>query len=216
MESEIYKKAYNSEKTQTLLGILKVSDEEAYHHCIAVSKIVDEYLQIAKEQNELKWTEQECLDILIGAMLLDIGKAFLPFSLQYSTGSLTAFQREIINMHPILGRVTTEQCGLSEITNNIILMHHAKINGQGYPVIDNKPFTLENVPDYVWLIAYADCFEAMTNVRSFKIAKSYPEAWKELLEMVKKKELPHQYTRIFGLYVKRNSILKIKDRNENI
>lgn len=214
MESELYNKAYTNEKTQTLLGILKVSDEEAYLHSIAVAKILDEYIQIAKEQNELEWTEDECIDILKGAMLLDIGKAFLPFSLQYTTSCLTSFQREVINMHPILGRVATEQCGLNEITNNIILMHHAKMNGQGYPIIDNKPFTYENVPNYVWLVAYADCFEAMTNVRSFKIAKSYPEAWKELLEMIKRKELPHQFTRLFGLYVKRNSILKIEDEKE--
>lgn len=196
-------------KVSALLGILSQSDEEAYNHSIAVAEIVDKYLHLAKEHNELEWTEEECEDILIGTLLHDIGKGFLPFGLQYCSRELTAIEYEIIKTHPLLGAATIQNCKFSEIIRNIVLMHHANADGSGYPCVGGKVFNEENVPDYVWLVSYADRFDAMTNTRSFKKAKSYPDAWKELLNMSRHSKLPYKFTRLFGEIVKQKTILPI-------
>lgn len=211
MRSKRIEEILSGGRISALLGILSLSDEEAYNHAIAVAEIVDEYLLLAKENNELEWNEEECTEIVMGALLHDIGKAFLPFGLQYSSHGLSKYELEVMRTHPLLGRVAIKNCHFSEIIKNIVLMHHANADGSGYPVINMQVFDKTNVPEYVWLVAYADRFEAMTNNRSFKQAMSYPEAWKELLNMSRKEILPYKYTRLFGEIIKKKSILSIEN-----
>lgn len=209
MNKSRLEKMLKKESISTLLGILRISDEEAYNHATSVAEIVQEYLCIAEDVGELEWTEEECDEIICGALLHDIGKAFLPFGLQYSSSTLNDDEMEVIKTHPILGVVAVKNCGFGEIIHNIILMHHANANGTGYPSVNLCIFDEDNVPSYVWLVSYADRFDAMTNNRNFKRTKTYPEAWKEILEMSRVEILPYKYARIFGELVKKRSILSI-------
>lgn len=195
---------------KTTLGILKLADEEAYSHSIIVAQIVEDYIALAKEENELEWSETECYSIIKGALLHDIGKAFLPFGLQYSKKHLNLYELEIIKTHPILGVVSVQNSDFDDIVKNIILMHHANADGTGYPVISGTILSENNVPDYVWLVAYADRFEAMTNNRAFKAAMNYPTAWTEILNMSRKGILPYKYTRLFGKIIREKSLLPIE------
>ena len=90
-------------------------------------------------------------------------------------------------------------------------MHHANADGTGYPILDGQSFHLENVPDYVWLVSYADRFEAMTNKRAYKRAKDYPSAWKELLSMIGDGKMSYKYTRVFSQIIFDFSILPVKE-----
>ena len=198
-------------RVSALLGILNLSDEEAYRHAISVAETTEEYIELAKKTGELEWSEKQCVEILTGALVHDIGKAFLPFGLQYSAKKLSTYEQEVVRMHPILGIVAVKNCEFSEIVENIILMHHANADGTGYPSFSEQIFNLENVPDYVWLVSYADRFEAMTNTRSFKKALSYPEAWEEILRMSRMEKLPYKFTRLFSEIIKNKSILPIEE-----
>lgn len=210
-ESTQLKKAKALGRVTAMLGVLRINDEEAYIHSIEVASIVDEYISLAKKIGECEWTDEECEFILTGALLHDIGKAFLPFNLQHSSTNLTKYEREVINMHPILGVISTKNCQFSDIVQNIILMHHANADGSGYPAINNERLNEKNVPEYVWLISYADRFEAMTNDRAFKSAMNYPEAWKEILSLSSIGSLPYKFTRLFGELVKEYSIIRMNE-----
>lgn len=212
MREMFLQEALRVESATPLLGILQLADEEAYKHSVSVAKMVDECVCIALESGELEWSALQCRDIVLGALLHDIGKAFLPFGLQHSASGLTSCELEIIRIHPLLGYVSIKNCSFSDIVKDVVLMHHANADGTGYPALDGKHFDAGNVPDYVWLVSYADRFEAMTNERSFKQAKSYPQAWKEMLLMTQEGILPYKYTRLFGEMIRRNSILPIKER----
>ena len=207
--SEMYDNVLNDSCVKTTLGILHLADEEAYNHSLMVAEIVDEYIQLAKKEYELDWTEEECKSILKGALLHDIGKAFLPFGLQHSKGRLDEYEAEIMRFHPTLGRVSLQHSDFDIIVKNIILMHHANADGSGYPTISGNILTEENVPDYVWLVAYADRFEAMTNSRSFKKAMTYPKAWGEILRMSRDGILPYRFTRLFGEIIREKSLFHI-------
>ena len=209
MACNLLEKIKSDGRVMAYLGILNQSDEEAYYHVLAVTDIVNEYLMIASENDELDWTEKECESILIGTLLHDIGKGFLPFGLQHSTKELSNIEYEIIKTHPLLGVTCIQNCKFDEIVTNIILLHHANADGSGYPSINNQIFNEKNVPEYVWLVAYADRFEAMTNTRAFKQAKSYPEAWKEILNMSRAGKLPYKFTRLFGELIRQKSIIPI-------
>lgn len=213
----MYMELMENGSVKALLGSLRLSDEEAYLHSLEVAKIVEACLNELDKMGENEWTREECDQILMGALLHDIGKTFLPFGLQHASKALDKYDRAIIQMHPILGYEAVKNCEFPEIITNIILLHHTHADGTGYPQLDGKCFTEhgENgttpIPDYVWLVAYADKFEAMTNKRSYKQAKDYPTAWKELLKLIRDDKLAYKYTRVFFRVVTEHSILPIKE-----
>lgn len=208
--SELYQSILQEKDVLTLLGILKLSDEEAFIHSLGVASLVDGYISLAIKNNELEWSKEMCMSILRGALLHDIGKAFLPFGLTQISDKLSNNEREIIKVHPFTGAVAIQNSEFDEIVQNIVLMHHANADGTGYPMIQNKILKIDNVPDYVWLVIYADRFEAMTNSRHYKHgAKSYPEAWKVLLQESREGRLPYHFTRLFGELVRKDSLQKI-------
>lgn len=193
---------------RAFLGIVKLKDEGAYIHSLGVAKLVAHCLEDMELRDEREWNESEKLEIVKGALLHDIGKVFLPFGLQNSSEKLDNYTREIVNAHPVVGYVALKDAACSEIVKNIVLMHHALANGKGYPVNlkDGSLYTEENVPPYVWLIAYADKFDAMTSQRHYKPSKSYQEAWRELNMMRISGELPYRFAGYMSTVVKELSL----------
>lgn len=196
-------------RVKALLGILKLSDEEAYNHCVDVAKITETYLEKEMYIDYEKRTDDERRNIVAGAVLHDIGKAFLPFGLQYSSRKFTEIETEIMKTHPILGSVAIQNCGFDKIINDIVLIHHANADGTGYPRINNKAYGTEiEVPEYVWIISYADKLDAMISQRSFKRQKTLKQAWDVLVDISKKGELPYEPLSIYKEIIMDMDILK--------
>lgn len=210
-------------RVKSLMGILKLSDEEAYNHCIDVAKITEFYLEKEMAIDFYKRTPEERRSIVMGAVLHDIGKAFLPFGLQYSKKIFTEIEAEIMRTHPILGSAAIQNCEFDEIVNNIILMHHANADGTGYPRINNKAYGVSTdlpnvdieVPDYVWIVAYADKLDAMISKRLFKRQKTLNEAWKVLVNISKEGKLPYDVLGIYKEIIMEMDIFK-GDKNDYI
>ena len=212
MESvdKLFQTAFENGTVKAMMGTLKLSDEAAYYHSINVAEMVSKYLALTQEKGECEYTEEECIHIIEGALLHDVGRAFLPFNLQSSRENLPEYGFEIMKIHPLLGCVAVKNCELDEKVSNIILMHHANADGTGYPLLEQGAFTKENVPSYVWPIVYADRFIAMTTERPFKEAKSYPDAWRAIVDMSRNGVLPYQFAKTFGEMIQRESILHIE------
>ena len=49
------------------------------------------------------------------------------------------------------------------------------------------------MPSYVWIVSYADRFNAMTGARRFKNSMTYKEAWDELNDLRINGKLPYKY-----------------------
>lgn len=202
----------NIGRVKALLGVLKLSDEEAYKHCIDVAKITEFYLEKEMFSDYEKRSEEERISIIAGAVLHDIGKAFLPFGLQYSSDKFTDIEMEIMRIHPILGAVAIQNCGFDPIVNNIVLMHHANKDGTGYPKIGNKSYGIDiEVPEYVWIVSYADRLDAMISKRTFKRQKTLKDAWKILVDVSKKGELPYEPLSIYKEIIMDMDIFKGED-----
>lgn len=209
-------------RVKALMGILKLSDEEAYNHCIDVAKITEFYLEKEMSIDYNKRTADERRSIITGAVLHDIGKAFLPFGLQSSKKLFSDIEKEVVRTHPILGSLAIQNCEFDEIVNNIVLMHHANADGTGYPRINNQAYGLVSsdhpnvaieVPEYVWIVAYADKLDAMISTRLFKRQKTLNEAWKVLVSTAKKGELPYDILNIYKEIIMDMDIFK-GDKND--
>jgi putative nucleotidyltransferase with HDIG domain len=111
-----------------------------------------------------------------GALLHDIGKAGVPASILNKPGALTAIEREIVREHPVLGYKMTEGLGFLEEAGEIILCHHERFDGTGYP----RGLAGRSIPLVARVFALADTLDAITSDRPYRKGWRFEEALREI------------------------------------
>lgn len=194
----------------SFLNMLKTSDDETYGHSKDVAYLTAMCLEEMMDVGECEFTEEECVEITKGALLHDIGKAFLPFGIQHSSKQLDIYTQEVVKMHPLLGYIVLKESTLSDIVKNIVLYHHENADGSGYPknMESGKDCTEDNTPPYVWIVSYADRFNAMTSIRKFKFSMAYKEAWNELNKLRINGKLPYKYAAYYHRAIRKLDIFE--------
>ena len=117
------------------------------------------------------------LDRLATASLLhDIGKVAVPDEILDKPGPLNATEWRSIVQHPRIGQLILEQSTAIREAIPIILHHHERFSGHGYP------FGLHgnDIPLGARIVAIADAYDAMTHDRPYKAAISHAEAIREI------------------------------------
>jgi HD-GYP domain-containing protein (c-di-GMP phosphodiesterase class II) len=99
----------------------------------------------------------------------------VPRSVVDKEGPLTLSEWDVIRNHPLWGhdklsKITT----LTEGAASIVLYHHERCNGSGYPFKK----TGGEIPIYAKICAIADTFESLTAKRPFRPSKTPFEALK--------------------------------------
>ncbi len=146
-------------------------DYKTYTHCVNVFVYTTTLLHTYDLDDE---TLVRCG---IGAMLHDVGKTRIPRLILDKPGKLDPDERRIINRHPTLGLASCTRMPLSQEAMNIILFHHEKMNGSGYPT----GLMAEEIPLPVRAVAIADIYDALTSDRPYaKGRKPF-----EVLEMMR-------------------------------
>jgi HD-GYP domain-containing protein (c-di-GMP phosphodiesterase class II) len=109
-------------------------------------------------------------------MMHDIGKMTVDSSILNKPGPLTPAEREIIQKHPAAGAELCMGIPFLEKASEIVLCHHEKYDGEGYP----NGYKSEDIPLGSRLLAVAEAFDTMTTDRSYRSAMSIEAAVKEL------------------------------------
>ena len=104
-------------------------------------------------------------ELAIGALLHDLGKIFVPEEILNKPNKLTTEEFRKIQLHPQDGyqvlRPFREISGLSKL---IVLGHHEKIDGTGYPA----GLKGDQIHEAVRLVSICDVFAAMTSDRVYR------------------------------------------------
>ena len=190
-----------------LLQLLRLQDEETYNHCLRVANIA--YDIIIHMDESIPWTEEEVKSILTGALIFDVGKAFLPFHLTALSRDLSEFEIEIMKTHPTLGYEIIHDV-FDEIVEKIVLMHHENENGNGYP------FGLKEIPDYVKLIQYADTFDSLTSYHPYRNSYTYKEALAIIQDMVSSNNIDYIFLEDLKRFVMRNEVIIPKEKTQSV
>ncbi len=107
---------------------LKGYDEYTYVHSIGVcvlSLTLGRYLNMPRSELELLGT---------GALLHDVGKTRIPYSILYKPGKLDEKEWEEMKKHPLYGAEILENAkGIPADAREIAAKHHERCNGRGYP-----------------------------------------------------------------------------------
>ena len=107
--------------------------------------------------------------------LHDIGKCRVDPAIISKPGKLTEAEWAEIRKHPDHGyAILMEEKHLTPETTTIVLQHHERMDGRGYP----KGLKGEQVHPYARVCGLVDAFDALTTRRSYKPALTHFEALK--------------------------------------
>ena len=120
--------------------------------------------------------EVEVDRIRTAALLHDVGKVALPQEILEKPSALTSSEWRAVVQHPRIGQVILEQAAALKDAVPIILHHHERFSGHGYP------FGLRGseIPLGARIVAIADAYDAMTHDRPYKRAMDHESAVREL------------------------------------
>lgn len=158
---------------ENLMTALDLRDVETFGHSRTVAKYSQVLAQI------LGITDQVHLDhIRKGALLHDVGKIAIPDSILKKPSSLSSNEWEKIKLHPALGFGLIKEIKLVKEVGDIILYHHEKFNGTGYPYCLKK----EKIPVEARIFAIADTLDAITSRRPYREKRGFEYAKEEIVQ----------------------------------
>ncbi len=114
--------------------------------------------------------------IRVAALLHDLGKLALPGEILDKPASLTDVEWQVVGEHPRIGQVILEQATSMRDAVPIVLHHHERYDGTGYP----HGLRGEEIPLGARIVAVADAYHAMVHERPYKSALTHGQALTEL------------------------------------
>ncbi len=169
-----------------LLRTLDLRDQMTARHSAAVarySRAIAQRAGFSKREEEL---------VHIAALLHDIGKFILPDRILKANVPLTDEDWMLIRRHPQQGaRVVSSLDGYGPVAD-IILAHHERIDGKGYP----RGLEGDDIPELARIISVADTYDVMTARDSYRTPTSSYEAIQEL-RRVAGKQLDARFVEVF-------------------
>jgi HD-GYP domain-containing protein (c-di-GMP phosphodiesterase class II) len=127
------------------------------------------------------------------AIIHDDGKSKIDLALLHKHGALTKDEWDIIKQHPVYGDEVVSQSLLAVMPRSIILHHHERFDGSGYPHHLSERELLEEVK----IVAFADVFDALTTNRPYQVSRTHFEA----LDMIRHKLLKNLHKDAFQAMV---------------
>jgi putative nucleotidyltransferase with HDIG domain len=169
-----------------LLRTLDLRDQMTARHSAAVAR----YSRAIAQRAGFSRQEEELVHI--AALLHDIGKFILPDRILKANVPLTDEDWMLIKRHPQQGaRVVSALDGYGPVAD-IILAHHERIDGKGYP----RGLSADEIPELARIISVSDTYDVMTARDSYRTPMSSYDAIVEL-RRVAGKQLDARFVEIF-------------------
>jgi len=171
------------------LARLRSADDYTYMHSVAVCA-----LMVALSR-QLSLDEKQTRDAGMAGLLHDLGKALMPMEVLNKPGKLTEEEFRIIKSHPVEGhRLLVEGGGANEVSLDVCLYHHEKVDGSGYP----KGLKGDEISLFAKMGAVCDVYDAITSNRPYKDGWDPAESIRKMTEWSK----GHFDERVFQAFVK--------------
>ena len=168
-------RGYDTVLVETLLRCSAHKDDEFGRHV----QRINEYTSLLARL--LGMPEPFCRTIGLASMLHDIGKVSVPDAVLQKPGKLDGEEWELMKQHCTEGASILGDPGNSRLltmTRRIILSHHEKWDGTGYPAgLAGRDIPLEGR-----IVALADVLDALTTDLPYKKAWSMDEATRYIEE----------------------------------
>ncbi len=118
-------------------------------------------------------TDTESLKtIAMGGIFHDVGKSSVPMAIINKSGPLLEGEWLTMKNHPVEGHKKMADSCLHHVSREIVLHHHERLNGSGYPDALQQNSLLPEVQ----MATLADVFDALTSSRSYQNKRNRFEA----------------------------------------
>ncbi|HYM16218.1 MAG TPA: HD domain-containing phosphohydrolase [Dehalococcoidia bacterium] len=125
---------------------------------------------------ELGYTARAAGELALAAVLHDIGKIRVPEALLSSAQRLDTDEWSIMQQHTVWGAEFLRGRPGFDLAAAVAEAHHERWDGSGYP----HGLAGEEIPEAATIVAVADCFDAMTNDRPYRIGRPASAAAREV------------------------------------
>lgn len=158
---------------QTIQAIADTGEERDAYTAGHQRSVADLCSKISKE---LGMSADRIHGLHLAASIHDIGKIGIPAEILAKPRRLTAVEFEMIKAHPSIGFDIIKNVSFPWPIAQIILQHHEKIDGSGYPKgLKGEEILLESK-----ILAVADVVEAMASHRPYRAALGIDAALSEI------------------------------------
>ena len=144
---------------------VKYHSENVMHYAVAIARMMN----LSPKQVDV---------IRRAAMVHDIGMIGIPDTILFKPGGLTPHERKIIEQHPLITVRILQKMSYLKKEMAIVLAHHEKWNGQGYP----HGLSGTAIPLGARILVVADTFDAVTSNRSYRSSLSLDETIELLVD----------------------------------
>ncbi len=178
------------------LARLKSADDYTFMHSVAVCGLM---IALARQ---LGLDQAQIREAGMAGLIHDLGKAMVPLEILNKPGKLTDEEFDRMKRHPRYGYdMLMEGAGVGEISLDVCLHHHEKVDGSGYPDrLDSDTISL-----FAKMGAVCDVYDAITSDRPYKSGWDPAVAIRKMNEWSK----GHFDTRVFQAFVKSVGIYPI-------
>lgn len=137
---------------------LRSNDNYTYEHCLSVAILTDIVCNKLGILTEMK------KQIVMGALIHDIGKIIIPKDVLNKPGRLTSEEYELIKTHVEIGyKMIKDNTSISAITKLSVLCHHEREDGSGYPLKKGKELHIS-----AKIVAACDLVHALISDRCYR------------------------------------------------
>ncbi|CAE6945713.1 HD-GYP domain [Vibrio sp. B1REV9] len=148
--------------------------------------------------------------LAIGGIIHDIGKIKVDDDVLQKPARLTPEEFEHMKLHQVYAkRIILGVKGLSDVSRDVCLMHHEKLDGKGYPL----GLSGDQIPLHGRMSCVVDIYDALTSERVYKKGMSSAEAFKILLSLTPfhlDADLVYKFINCIGIYPV-GSIVELSD-----
>ncbi|KAF0117913.1 MAG: response regulator receiver [bacterium] len=126
--------------------------------------------------NEMGLSQEQVDGIRIAGLIHDLGKMYVPSEILSKPGRITDLEYSLIKTHPQAGYDILKNIGFPWPIAQIVLQHHERIDGSGYPFgLLGKDILIE-----AKVLAVGDVVEAIASHRPYRPSYGIDKAFEEI------------------------------------
>ncbi len=171
----------------SLVRTLDERDHRAARHCAAVARFSRDIARragMSEREQELAHTS---------GLLHDIGRFALSDRVLEPEGELTQDDWRVVRLHPSIGANLLQDIGVYGPVAEIVLAHHERIDGRGYP----NGVSGDEIPAIARIVAVAEVYDTLTAPDTYRERMTSFEALTEL-RRVAGRQLDADYVEILA------------------
>ncbi len=165
-------KQANFSALRALSRAIELKDVYTKGHCDRVMKLAEMLARALGLGNE------RIIHLRYASLLHDIGKIGVSQEILNKPGRLTPEEMALVRNHPEQGAFITSEIEFLSTATRIILEHHERVDGTGYP--NGKK--ADQILFESKILSIADVYDAVTSIRSYREAMSMAEGLAILAE----------------------------------